>query len=322
MSHQTDKSQCSFCPKSDREILNLLRLGLALAYRVWYPQTQGRGSAVRWGLLLSPAIVASNPSAFWGLHPGPVESEVQGLLELPVVWMEDHQPLRSVCLSMELEVVPMWLIGRTEEARTWGSGELEHFLVASPATPVLSNVSEVNLSSSWGWGLLGSWARKLLWRFIPQALISLAACWTHSVWRDCRVTGRCSPGPARWLAPLASSPPEPELTSVLGQGLTQPPLLPLALELESELEVDQPLLIPLTSLSELTERDVHTRPFFQFLSWLFALSEKRVPQLDKVPTELSEEFPPLEDPDLQLAVEERLESVLAGVGWWKGWPGG
>ena len=131
----------SICPKSDREIFNLLRLGLALAYRVWDPQTRGhgQGGAVRRGSLLS-VVKASNPSFSWGLHPGLVEQEVQILLELPVVWMEVHLPLLSVCLELELEVVPTWRIDQTEGARTWESEVLEHFLVVSPADPVVSNV--------------------------------------------------------------------------------------------------------------------------------------------------------------------------------------
>ena len=69
-----------------------------------------------------------------------MEQEVQILLELPVVWMEVHLPLLSVCMESELEVVPTWRIDRTEGARIWESEVLEHFLVVSPADPVMSNV--------------------------------------------------------------------------------------------------------------------------------------------------------------------------------------
>ena len=82
----------------------------------------------------------------------------------------------------------------------------------------------------------------------------------RSVWTDCRVTGRWSPGLGQLLAPRESSPLELELISVLGQGLIQPPL---ELEQDSELEVDQPLLIP---LSEPLATAVQTFLFFQFRS--------------------------------------------------------
>ena len=93
---------------------------------------------------------------------------------------------------------------------------------------------------------------------IPQARISLATRCTRSVWTDCRVAGHWSPG--HLLAPRESSPLELELISMLGQGLIQPPL---ELEQDSELDVDQPLLIPLL---ESLATAVQTFPFFQFRS--------------------------------------------------------
>ena len=129
---------CSICPKSDRKIFNLLSfmIGLSLQSlrstnrRPWpkwcseaglhccllsrlVPREEQWGEApllsvieaidpwlVQWGkapLLL--AIEASNPSVFWELHPGLVEQGVQIPLELPVVWMQVHRILLSVCLE-------------------------------------------------------------------------------------------------------------------------------------------------------------------------------------------------------------------------------
>ena len=96
--------------------------------------------------------------------------------------------------------------------------------------------------------------------------------------------------------------------SCVTRGSVQPPLPPLAPEPEPVVVDDQSRLLPLTTESEPTARDVQTRPFLQFPYWLFPLLENRVPQLDIVTNELSELFPLPEGPDLQLAVEEQSES--------------
>ena len=255
---------------------------------VSYRDSWSLAGAVRWDST-AVACEASSLSVFLGLHPGLGEQGTQIPLEHPVVGRHVLQTLLSVGPEWELEVEPVWELGQTVEARTWVFSVLEHSLAVSPAGPVVSSVwrstypiPEVEA----GWALelgscCGHWLPKpgFHWQLAGLTLSEPTVGWPvagHLGWRGCWLLGsllRWS-----WSWPL-----------VLRQGLIQPPLV---LEPDSELEVDQPLLTPLASLSEPTESEVHTFPFLQLRSWLLALSENRVPQLDVVPSELSEEFPP------------------------------